>query len=95
MGDRRPGDRRHPGRAPIGHPAGLTVYGPGSQPPRHLLGDVAVFDAHLHGDLVYASVDNGGQQPGYVVVSLVEGRVLRASNDLLPTLLLDDHDSPC
>ena len=74
---------------------GLTVYGPGSQPPRHLLGDVAVFDAHLHGDLVYASVDNGGEQPGYVVVSLVEGRVLRASKDWLPTLLLDDHDSPC
>ena len=74
---------------------GLTVYGPGSQPPRHLLGDVAVFDAHLHRDLVYASVDNGGEQPGYVVVSLVEGRVLRASKDWLPTLLLDDHDSPC
>jgi hypothetical protein len=56
---------------------------------------VAVLDAHLQGDLVYASVDNGGEQPGYVVVSLRQGRVLRASKDWLPTLLLDDHDSPC
>ena len=73
---------------------GLTVYGPGSRPPRHLLGELAVFDAHLHGDLVYASVDNG-DQPGYAVVSLGEGRVLRASRDWLPSLLLGDHDSPC
>jgi hypothetical protein len=74
---------------------GLTVYGPGDQSPRHLLGDRAVFDAHLHGDLVYASVDNGGEQPGHMVVSLSEGRVLRTSRDWLPYLLLGDHDSPC
>jgi hypothetical protein len=54
-----------------------------------------VFDAHLHGDLVYASVDNGGEQWGHVVVSLGEGRVLRTSEDPLPTLLLGDHDSLC
>jgi hypothetical protein len=74
---------------------GLAVYGPGSRPPRHLLGDLAVLDAHLHGDLVYASVDNGGEQPGSVVVSLREGRVLRASKEWLPSLLLADHDSLC
>jgi hypothetical protein len=74
---------------------GLTLYGPGSRPPRHLLGDLAVLDAHLHGDLVYASVDNGGEQPGYAVVSLREGRVLRASKEWLPSLLLGQRDSPC
>jgi hypothetical protein len=74
---------------------GLTLYGPGSHSRRHLLGDLAVLDAHLHGDLVYASVDNGGEQPGYVVVSLREGRVLRASKAWLPSLLLADHDSLC
>jgi hypothetical protein len=74
---------------------GLTVHGPGSRPPRHLLGGLAVLDAHLHGDLVYASVDNGGEQPGYAVVSLREGRVLRASKEWLPSLLLGEHDSLC
>jgi hypothetical protein len=54
-----------------------------------------VLDAHLHGDLVYASVDNGGEQPGSVVVSLREGRVLRAAKEWLPSLLLADHDSLC
>ena len=74
---------------------GLTVYGPGSQSRRHLLGGWAVHDAHLHGDLVYASVDNGGEQPGFAVVSLRDGRVLRTSKDWLPSLLLGEHDSPC
>jgi hypothetical protein len=83
------------GRAQRERGNGLTVHGPGSRPPRHLLGDLAVLDAHLHGDLVYASVDNGGEQPGYLVVSLREGRVLRASKDWLPSLLLADHDSLC
>jgi hypothetical protein len=83
------------GRAQRVRRNGLTVHGPGSRPPRHLLGDLAVLDAHLHGDLVYASVDNGGEQPGYLVVSLREGRVLRASKDWLPSLLLADHDSLC
>jgi hypothetical protein len=74
---------------------GLTVYGPGGRPPRHLLGDLAVFDAYLHGELVDASVDNGGEQPGSMVLSLREGRVLRSSRDWLPSLLLGDHDRPC
>jgi hypothetical protein len=74
---------------------GLTLYGPGDQPPRHLLGHAAVFDAHLRGDLVYASVDTGGEQWGHVVVSLGERRVRRTSRDPLPSLLLGDHDRPC
>jgi hypothetical protein len=74
---------------------GLTVYGPGNQPPQHLLGDRPVLEAYLDGDLVYASVDNGGEQPGYAVVSLREGRVLRTSRDWLPYLLLGEYDRPC
>jgi hypothetical protein len=74
---------------------GLTAYGPGSQPPRQLLGDSAVFDAYLNGDLVYASVDGGREQPGHVVLSLRRGRVLATSRDPLPSLLLGEHDSAC
>jgi hypothetical protein len=74
---------------------GLTVYGPGGRPPRHLLGHAAVFDAYLHGDLVYASVDTGEEQWGHVVASLGEGRVLRSSKDPLPYLLVGERDRLC
>jgi hypothetical protein len=53
--------------------AGLTLYGPGSRPPRHLLGAEAVMEAHLNGDLVYAAVDTGDEQFGRRVVSLGSG----------------------
>ena len=66
------------------------IYGYAWSPDRRLLA-LGDFDD----DVVYASVDNGGEQPGYVVVSLREGRVLRASEEWLPSLLLAGHDSRC
>jgi hypothetical protein len=54
-----------------------------------------VVDAHLHGDLVYAEVDSGGEQPGRVILSLGSRRVLASSKDPLPYLLLGERDSPC
>ena len=74
---------------------GLTVYGPDADDRRHLLGDLPVVDASLHGELVYAGVDRGGEQPGRAVLSLRSGRALRASDDPLPYLLLGERDSPC
>jgi DNA-binding beta-propeller fold protein YncE len=74
---------------------GVTVYGPGNGPPRHLLGTKVVDEARLHGDLVYASVDNGGEQRARVVVSLRGGRVLASSEGSLPHLLLDDRGQAC
>jgi hypothetical protein len=64
---------------------GVTVHGPGWWA-RHLLGTRAVDDAHLNGDLVYASVDNGGDQPGRVVAS---------SDEPLPYLLPGDPGPGC
>ncbi|HEY6707818.1 MAG TPA: hypothetical protein VJB61_09520 [Actinomycetota bacterium] len=49
----------------------------------------------LHGDLVYAAVDRGGEQPGRVVLSLSTGRVLASSDDPLPDLLPGEWDSLC
>ena len=74
---------------------GLTVYGPGSGPPRHLLGTQAVVDAYLDGDLAYASVDSGAELFGRVVVSLGSGRVVASSEQPLPYLLLDDRGQAC
>jgi hypothetical protein len=74
---------------------GLTVYGPGNGPPRHLLGTQAVDEARLHGDLVYASVDTGGELSARRVVSLRSGRVLASSEEPLPYLLLDDRAQAC
>ena len=75
--------------------SGLTLYQQGDHLGRHLLGDRAVLDARLRGDLVYAAVDRGGGQPGRVVLSLTTGRVLASSNDPLPDLLLGERDSLC
>ena len=75
--------------------SGLTVYAPGDHLGRHLLGDRAVLDARLRGDLVYAAVDRGGKQPGRVVLSFSTGRVLASSDDPLPDLLLGERDSLC
>jgi hypothetical protein len=72
---------------------GLTVHGPGWA--RHLLGTRSVDDAYLNGDLVYASVDNGGDQLGRVVVSLRSGRVVASSDEPLPYLLLGDPGPGC
>jgi hypothetical protein len=72
---------------------GVTVHGPGGRR-QHLLGTRAVDEAHLNGDLLYASVDNGGDQPGRVVVSLRSGRVVASSDELLP-YLLDDPGPAC
>jgi len=74
---------------------GITVYGPGNEPPRHLLGGQVVDDARLHGDLVYASIDKGSEQWARAVVSLPSGRVVASSEQLLPTLLLDDRGQAC
>jgi hypothetical protein len=74
---------------------GLTLYGPGDGPPRHLLGIRAVDDVQLNGELVYASVDSGGELPGRVVVSLGSGRVVASSDEPLPYLLLDGRDQGC
>ena len=74
---------------------GLTLYGPGNSPPRHLLGTQAVEQARLHGDLVYASVDTGGELWARVVVSLRSGRVVASSEGPLPNLLLDDRGQAC
>jgi hypothetical protein len=68
---------------------GVTLYGPGDRRPRHLLGSRAVDDAQLNGELLYASVDNGGEVSGRVVVSLRTGRVVSSSDQPLPNLLLD------
>ena len=65
-----------------------AVHGPRGRR-QHLLGNRAVDEVHLNGDLPYASVDNGGDQSGRVVVSLRSGQVL-ASSDELPPYLLDD-----
>jgi hypothetical protein len=75
--------------------SGLTLYQQGDHLGRHLLGDRAVLDARLRGDLVYAAVDRGGGQPGRVVLSLSTGRVLASSDDPLPDLLLGERDSRC
>jgi hypothetical protein len=74
---------------------GLTLYGPGNAPPRRLLGGQAVDDARLYGDLVYASVNNGGELFPRVVVSLRSGRVVASSEQPLPYLLLDDRGQAC
>jgi hypothetical protein len=75
--------------------AGLTVYGPGGRPQLHLLGGQAVLEAHLNGDLVYATVDTGAVEDASRVVSLRTGRVLSSSERPLPWLLLDRRDQPC
>jgi hypothetical protein len=75
--------------------SGLTMYAHGDRLGRHLLGDRAVLDARLRGDLVYAAVDRGGEQPGRVVLSLSTGRVLASSDDPLPDLLPGERDSLC
>jgi hypothetical protein len=74
---------------------GLTLYGPGDAPPRHLLGDEAVMEAHLDGDLVYAAVDTGNEQFGRRVVSLRSGRVISSSEAPLPRLLLGERGPAC
>jgi hypothetical protein len=74
---------------------GLTLYGPGDRPPRHLLGGQAVMEAVLDGDLVYAAVDDGGEQGGSVVVSLPSGRVLSSSDTPLPFLIPADRGPSC
>jgi hypothetical protein len=71
---------------------GVTLHGPGGRR-QHLLGNRAVGEAHLNGDLLYASVDNGGGQPGRVVVSLRSGQMVASSDELLP-YLLDDPRPP-
>jgi hypothetical protein len=74
---------------------GLTVHGPGVRQPVHLLGTRLVHDARLNGDLVYASVDNGGELFGRVVVSLRSGRVVASSDQPLPYLLLGGPGPGC
>lgn len=76
--------------------AGLTLYGPGERP-RHLLGTRMVDDVYLNGELVYASLGDGGELPhqGHAVVSLHSGRVVASSGEYLPYLLLDDPDTTC
>jgi hypothetical protein len=74
---------------------GLTIYGPGDRRPVHLLGSRAISDAYLHGDQVYAAIENGGEQPGRAVVSLKSGRVLASSRTPMPYLLLGDRDRVC
>jgi hypothetical protein len=74
---------------------GLTLYGPGGRPPRHLLGTEAVVEAHLNGDLVYAAVDTGSEELGRRIVSLRSGRVLSSSEAPLPWLLLGEHGPTC
>ena len=77
------------------HGAGLTLYGPGGLPPRHLLGAEAVMEAHLNGDLVYAAVDTGDEKYGRRIVSLRGGRVLSSSAAPLPWLLLGERGPAC
>ena len=74
---------------------GLTVYGPGGRPPRHLLGAEAVMEAHLDGGLLYAAVDTGDEEYGRRVVSLASGRVLSSSRAPLPWLLLGQRGPTC
>jgi hypothetical protein len=74
---------------------GLTLYGPGGQPPRHLLGAEAVMEAHLNGDLVYAAVDTGNEEFGHRVLSLRGGRVISSSEAPLPWLLLGERGPTC
>ena len=74
---------------------GMTLFGPGDRPPRHLLGTRMVWDAYLNGDLVYADLDTGAERSLHVVVSLGSGRVLASSDAPLPLLLLDERDRPC
>jgi hypothetical protein len=74
---------------------GLTVYGPGDQPPRHLLGTQAVLEAHVNGDLVYAAVDTGNEEYDRRVLSLRDGRVLASSERPLPWLLVGDRGPGC
>ena len=76
------------GEAEHEHGVGVTVHGPGGRR-QHLLGNRVVDDAHLNGDLLYASVDNGGDQPGRMVVSLRGGRVVASSDQPLPFLVGD------
>lgn len=56
-----------------------------------------VDDAYLNGELVYASLGDGGELPhqGHAVVSLRSGRVVASSDEYLPYLLLDDPDTTC
>jgi hypothetical protein len=75
--------------------AGVTIHGPGDRPRQHLLGTRAVVDAHLNGDLLYASVDLGREEHGRVVVCLRDGRVLASSLEPLPYLLLDQVGPAC
>ena len=75
--------------------AGLTLYGPGNRPPRHLLGAEAVMEARLNGDLVHAAVDTGGEQFGRRVVSLRGGRALSSSKAPLPWLLPGERGPTC
>ena len=74
---------------------GGTLYRPGDRRPRHVLGNRAVDDAHLNGELLYASVDSGGEVSGRMVVALRTGRVLSSSDEPLPYLLLDDPGRTC
>jgi hypothetical protein len=74
---------------------GLTVYGPGGRPRLHLLGDQAVMEAHLNGDLVYAAVDTGDEDYASRVLSLRGGQVLWSSERPLPWLLLGGREQPC
>ena len=73
----------------------MTVHGPGDRPQQHLLGTRAVMDAHLNGDLLYASVDLGREDYGRVVVSLRNGRVVASSLEPLPFLLVDQAGPAC
>jgi hypothetical protein len=75
--------------------AGVTLYGPGDRPPRHLLGTRTVWDAYLNGDLVYADLDTGTERSRHLVVSLRSGQVLASSDTPLPFLLLGERDQYC
>jgi hypothetical protein len=74
---------------------GLSVHRPGSDRPRHLLGNQVVMEAHLDGDLVYAAVDTGNEEWGRRVLSLRSGRVLSSSDKPLPWLLLGERGPTC
>jgi hypothetical protein len=74
---------------------GLTLYGPGERPPRHLLGTRAVIEAHLNGDLAYAALDTGNEQGSRVTVSLRSGRVVASSEQPLPFLLMGRRGPTC
>jgi hypothetical protein len=73
---------------------GVTVHRPEDRP-RHVLGNRAVDDVHLNGELLYAAVDNGRELPDRAVVSLRSGEVVSSSDEPLPYLLVDDSARAC